>query len=503
MKEMLYGQLLRRVGTLMSNKGHNKFTRMSVENRNASTLAFFGDCPATWGHSPVFTVFEGGFRKPTRLCRVQPQQRENPRGMGGLMGSEWIVSTLGELVEIEMGQSPKGTECHSTEIGTPLLNGPTEFGSYHPYPTQFTTDPKRFSKSGDILFCVRGSTTGRMNWSDKDYAIGRGLAAFRHKEGKEYNSFLKGLIDTKLPELLSSATGSTFPNVSKNQLHELVITVPPLPEQQAIAHILGSLDDKIELNRQMNATLEGMAQALFQSWFVDFDPVIDNALAAGKEIPEEFKARAELRKALGEGRKPLPEDVRKLFPDSFQETKEMGWIPRGWGVAQIGELLELAYGKALASKFREPGPCPVYGSGGIGGYHKEALVKGPGIIVGRKGTVGSIFWENDDFFPIDTVFFVKQLQEIPLYWLYQRFSLMDIASLGSDSAVPGINRNALHQQKWVIPNSEVFQKYWHLSEKRTEKLYELKEQNALLTKLRDTLLPKLISGKLRVGEIPL
>ncbi|MDN6276835.1 MAG: restriction endonuclease subunit S, partial [Psychrobacter sp.] len=263
------------------------------------------------------------------------------------MASDWEVSTLGELAEIVMGQSPKGADCNSDGHGTPLLNGPTEFGSNHPHPTQFTTDPKKFSKKDDLLFCVRGSTTGRMNWSDKEYAIGRGLAAFRHKKGKEFQSFLKGVIDIKLPELLASATGSTFPNVSKNQLNDLEVILPPLIEQKAIAHILGSLDDKIELNRQMNETLEAMAQALFKSWFVDFDPVIDNALAAGNAIPDELLERAEQRKTIEKKDKA---DIQKLFPDAFEFTEEMGWIPKGWAVEKLEQKIDVLNGFAFKSK---------------------------------------------------------------------------------------------------------------------------------------------------------
>lgn len=197
-----------------------------------------------------------------------------------------------------MGQSPKGEDVNTTGAGIPLLNGPTEFGSRYPVPTQFTVDGKKIAKENSLLFCVRGSTTGRMNWADQKYAIGRGLASINHIEGSEYQVFAKAVIEYKLPALLVSATGSTFPNVSRDQLTGLKINLPPLPEQKAIAHVLGALDDKIELNRQMNQTLEEMAQALFKSWFVDFDPVIDNALAAGNPIPEPLQVRAEKRKKL-------------------------------------------------------------------------------------------------------------------------------------------------------------------------------------------------------------
>ena len=134
------------------------------------------------------------------------------------MGSNWSKGTLGDIAVITMGQSPKGVDCNEIQDGTPLLNGPTEFSGWHPYPTQYTTDPKRFAKEGDLLFCVRGSTTGRMNWAEQQYAIGRGIASFRHKLGKGYQAYLRALVEYKLPILLQSATGSTFPNVSKSCL---------------------------------------------------------------------------------------------------------------------------------------------------------------------------------------------------------------------------------------------------------------------------------------------
>lgn len=180
-------------------------------------------------------------------------------------------TSLESIAEILMGQSPEGITCNEDNIGTPLLNGPTEFGDKYPAAIQYTTDPKRLSQRGDILFCVRGSTTGRMNYANKEYAIGRGLAAIRHKAGLEYQPYLRGIIDFNLPQLLAAATGSTFPNVSRDQLNSLVIPAFTLSEQRKIAAVLGMLDDKIELLRAQNRTLEGMAQALFKQWFVKFD----------------------------------------------------------------------------------------------------------------------------------------------------------------------------------------------------------------------------------------
>ena len=205
---------------------------------------------------------------------------------------------LKDIAEIIMGQSPPGDSCNISKNGLPLLNGPTEFGSHHPVPVQYTTDPKKLSEEGDLLFCVRGSTTGRMNWSNQRYAIGRGLAAIRSRKNKKYSSFIKGCLEVSLPNLLMSATGSTFPSVSRDQLESIPIILPPSKKVEFIETILGTLDKRIELNKKTNETLEEIAKALFKSWFIDFDPV----------------------KAKSEGRSTgLPDEISDLFPDSFED----------------------------------------------------------------------------------------------------------------------------------------------------------------------------------------
>lgn len=167
-----------------------------------------------------------------------------------MSSNEWKEVSLGDICTIVMGQSPRGENCNKNGIGIPLLNGPIEFGEFYPKAVQYTTDVKKQSLRGDLLFCVRGSTTGRMNWSDKEYALGRGLAAIRHNLGTGYNRFIKGTIDYKMSELLKSATGSTFPNVGKDLLNSLRILVPPIEEQKSISATHSSLDERIELNNQ-------------------------------------------------------------------------------------------------------------------------------------------------------------------------------------------------------------------------------------------------------------
>ena len=148
------------------------------------------------------------------LTRGLPGQHTEFRDVPGLgtIPADWEVVRLGDVAEVIMGQSPPGSLCNRGGEGVPLLNGPTEYGPDHPEPAQWTTDAIKMSQEGDILFCVRGATAGRMNWADRDYAIGRGVAAIRHRTGPSFQRFLRALVDYNLPTLLSVVTGSTFPN---------------------------------------------------------------------------------------------------------------------------------------------------------------------------------------------------------------------------------------------------------------------------------------------------
>ena len=386
---------------------------------------------------------------------------------------------LKSIAEIVMGQSPPGNSCNSSGQGLPLLNGPTEFGSHHPSPVQFTNDPRKRAMKDDILFCVRGSTTGRMNWSDQEYAIGRGVAAIRHKKGSHYQPFLRALIVHHLPELLVQATGSTFPNVSYPQLAELVCDLPPLSEQHAIAHILGTLDDKIELNRRMNETLEAMARAIFKSWFVDFDPV--RAKTEGRDTG-------------------LPAHLADLFPDRFEDS-DLGEIPAGWSVDNLGKLIDLAYGKALREQDRRPGSIPVYGSNGQVGWHDQKLVDGPGIVVGRKGNPGFVKWAPTNFFPIDTTFFVVPKSECEsLCYLLYALEDLDLPSLSADSAVPGLNRNVAYMSTVLRPGGPVSPGFDYLIEPLFRRRLQNDEESRTLSAFRASLLPKLLSGETRVKD---
>lgn len=274
-------------------------------------------------------------------------------------------------------------------------------------------------------------------------------------------------------------------------------------EQEKVVRIIQKIDELKRLNNAQNQTLEQMSQTLFKSWFVDFDPVIDNALDAGNPIPEALQSRAELRQKIRNSTdfKPLPAEICSLFPSEFEET-ELGWVPEGWETNRLENILELAYGKALKKTERIEGDYPVYGSGGVDGSHNEFLVKGPGIIVGRKGTVGSLYWEDKDFYAIDTVFYVKPKKYFSLVYCYQLLKTLGLENMNTDAAVPGLNRNNAYRLDVIIPTQTIIAQYTNIVQTFRYKMDSNHNEINNLTNLRNTLLPKLISGELSLEDLP-
>ncbi|NLS80000.1 MAG: restriction endonuclease subunit S [Chloroflexi bacterium] len=335
----------------------------------------------------------------------------------------------------------------------PLLNGPTEFGDAHPNCTLFTTDSQRQCEPGDLIFCVRGSTTGRMNWADRVYSLGRGVCAIRGETQLD-TRFIRYCLDFSLEALLKLATGGTFPNLTKDTISEFEIPFPDV--RRKIAAILSAYDDLIEVNQRRIRILQEMAQSLYREWFVRF-------------------------------RFPGHESARWV-------ESEVGRVPEGWEVRKLGQVIELAYGKALTAENRRAGPAPVYGSSGVVGYHDEAMVQGPGIIVGRKGNVGSVHWSDTGFWPIDTVFYVQT--NLPLPYVYYNFQTQNF--LNNDAAVPGLNRNQAYLLPIVVPADPLLSRFGSMTMDVFAAIRNLRSRNANLRATRDLLLPRLISGEVEV-----
>ncbi len=286
----------------------------------------------------------------------------------------------------------------------------------------------------------------------------------------EYAPFLKGLIDYHLDDLLKISTGSTFPNVGRDDLCNLEINDYSLLDQKKIAHILGNLDDKIELNRRMNITLEAMTMALYRHYFIDFG------------LPPNVKYEAD-----------------ECPFGNLVDTDEMGPVPEGWEIGKISDILFLEYGKSLPEHKRIFGDYPVYGSNGIVGYHNEYISKGPGIIVGRKGTAGQVIRTENNFFPIDTTYYVKpKIDYYSMNTLYLILIHQKLKEMNFDSAVPGLNRNNAYDIDCIIPPQNVVKDFSKKIDHFFTLIDNINNEIPLLINTREYLLPKLISGEVKV-----
>lgn len=396
------------------------------------------------------------------------------------------------ICEIEMGQSPLGETCNLNGNGIPLLNGPTEFGEAYPLPVQFTTNPKRNSKVGDLLFCVRGSTTGRMNWADQEYAIGRGLAAIRGVNGFP-NIYVRAVLEVKLPELLTQATGSTFPNVSKNMIEEIVIPKLTPYAAQEIAAILKPIENRITLLRETNITLEAIAQALFKSWFIDFDPV-----------------HAKMQGQIPEG---MDEATAALFPDSFEES-ELGPIPNGWEFTSLDEVANFLNGLAL-QKFPPTGKndLPVIKiaqlrKGDLTGadlasnlIKPEYVIQNGDVIFSWSGSLEVEIWcggigaLNQHLFKVTSNNFEKWF-----YYLWTKNHLQNFRQIAASKATTmgHIQREHLTQAKVCVTSTKIFQVANTVFTPIIDLIIENSIKQKNLASIRDTLLPRLISGQIKL-----
>ena len=426
------------------------------------------------------------------------------------MGGNWKEYNITELYKISSGLSKPAKDFGE---GFPFLAFKDVFYNWF-LPKELTNLVKSNDKERNACSIKRGDVFLTRTSETMD-ELGMSSIARKDYPNATFNGFCKRLRPfTNIPiypeyigyflrspqfrnRLSAFSTMSTRASLNNGMIGSLKIILPPFPEQKRIARILGSLDDKIELNRQMNATLEGMAQALFKSWFVDFDPVIDNALAAGNPIPEAFAARAETRrKALADGT--ANRDVAKQFPAAFQFTEEMGWIPEGWEMAKLSELLEVKYGKA--HKNLSEGHIPVYGSGGLMRHADKSLYEGESVLIPRKGTLSNILYLNEEFWTVDTMFYtIPKIKFTPKYIFYH-LKALDFESMNVGSAVPSMTTKVLNELLILMPEKMMLQNFDVILNSYFLKIRANNTQSKTLSNLRDTLLPKLISGEIRIPE---
>ena len=318
-------------------------------------------------------------------------------------------------------------------------------------------------QANDIVIGMDGSRVGknkaRIKEEDLPLLLAQRVACVRHNELAEQDYLYYNIFSKKFVDYVNSIhTGSAIPHISQKQIEDYKILLPNLETQRRIASILSSLDRKIELNNKINADLEEMAQAIFKNWFVDFEPFKD-----GK------------------------------FVDS-----ELGMIPEGWKVGTLEDLITIKYGKD--HKKLGDGTFPVYGSGGFMRFVNSWLYDGESVLIPRKGTLDNIMYVCEKFWTVDTMFFSVPKMDYVMKYVYNYIKRFDFSKMNEGTSVPSNTAARLNKMPILIPTHEILEMYDETLCPVYNKRKMKDKESRTLSLLRDTLLPRLMSGELEVPE---
>lgn len=403
-------------------------------------------------------------------------------------------------------------------------------------------DKAKEFKCGDILFSNIRTYFKKVWYANFDGGCSNDVLVFRGNNRVDSRFLYYVLADNNFIDYtVKTSKGTKMPRGDKDAILKYSLNLPPLSEQKAIAHILGTLDDKIELNRQMNQTLEAMAQALFKSWFVDFDPVLDNALVSGNKIPEELQARAEKRRNViapdrrggsDEGARQSQQKTAKrlidsnpelaaLFPSSFVFNETLGkWIPEGWEVKKLESISpcnknswtnrnspkQVNYVDLSNTKNGDILETTIYSYEEAPSRAKRILKIGDTIFgtvrpgnrsfayIGKDGLTGStgfaVLSPSKIEYRAFTYLYTTQEEMIELF-----------AHLADGAAYPSINSSVIAESHIVYSGDVLLSRFENLAGSNISKMMSNKIESETLTQLRDRLLPELISGRVRIQNI--
>ena len=374
---------------------------------------------------------------------------------------EYTTYRLGDIAECTLGKMLD----QKKNKGNPqvyLGNVAVRWGSFNVDPSQtMLFEDKELDKyqaiKGDIVLCEGGEPGRCAIWEeDRPICIQKALHRIRVTEdiASPYYVYyyLTNLVKSGKAEPFF--TGSTIKHLPREKLISLELSLPCFEEQKRRAAIIRSLDDKIALNNRINHNLEEQAQALYKSWFVDFEP---------------FKGGQ--------------------FVDS-----ELGMIPEGWHVGTLSELLEVRYGKD--HKALKDGNTPVFGSGGLMRYAERALYNGESVLIPRKGTLNNVMYFNGPFWTVDTMFYTVERSSNVIKYCHLFLLTQDLASMNAGSAVPSMTTDILNNLPLLIPSSQVLEAFNRVLSSIYEARSQREEESNSLSQSRDTILPQLMSGAL-------
>lgn len=434
----------------------------------------------------------------------------------GKFDASFVESRLWELCDAVAGiqTGPFGSQLHQEDyvsVGTPIITV-EHLGEnrilHDGVPRVSDRDRDRLARyllrTGDIVFSRVGSVDRRALVRDAEDGwmfSGRCLRVRPNpkKIDSTYLSYFFGLPAFK-EHIRAIAVGATMPSLNTSLLSNVFVPHPEsIPEQRAIAHILGTLDDKIELNRRMNETLEELARALFKSWFVDFDPV--RAKAEGCDTG-------------------LPREIADLFPDSFEDS-ELGEVPKGWGVQPLPNLIEVNPTRSLRKDVVAPyldmanmptsGHCPdeivdrAFGSG-MKFMNGDTLVARitPCLENGKTAYVdflmeGQVGWGSTEYIVL------RPRSPLPEEYAYclarsDGFREFTIQSMTGSSGRQRVPAESLSHYLLASPPRPIAERFGSHVRPMFERVRDAANESSTLAALRDSLLPKLLSGEVRVGD---
>lgn len=295
----------------------------------------------------------------------------------------------------------------------------------------------------DVIVSARG-TVGEIAMIPHPMAFNQSCYGIRAKKDRIDSAYLYYLLKNSVQILKQRTHGSVFDTITRKTFDDLIVQVPDMGEQVKVASILSALDDKIELNRRINENLEQQAQTIYTDIFV-------------------------------------------VNTNPF------------WPQGCLSDLVAVKYGKE--HKKLADGIYPVYGSGGIMRYVERPLYEKESVLIPRKGTLNNVLYVNQPFWSVDTMFYTEMRMPNVAKFVYQFIKAKDLASMNAGSAVPSMTTDILNTIEVIIPSATALEQFETLVAPMYRAMQKNDIQSEILAKLRDSLLPKLISGEIYVSHV--
>ncbi|MDG6269423.1 restriction endonuclease subunit S [Glaesserella parasuis] len=417
--------------------------------------------------------------------------------------SSWKEYKLGEIATFYNGRAYKNTEFKVS--GTPIVRIQNLTGEGKIVYSDLNLDENKYIDYGDLIYAW-SATFGPYIWKGEKsiyhYHIWKIICNEELLDKKYFYYKLKQISDNLKD---SGGNGSIFVHITKAFMENFKVKIPSLNEQKRVSSILAYLDEKIQLNTQINQTLEQIAQTIFKSWFIDFDPVHAkaNALASGQTT--EQATQAAMTVISGKNTQELhrlqtanPEQYQQLWEiaDAFPSGVDEEGVPWGWEERYLKDVCNIVYGKGLPkNKLTEKG-FYVFGANGVIGFYDSYTYEKPQVLIGCRGTVGQVTLSYPYSFVTNNSLVIEYENScVSMYYLEKYLSNINLKEISSGSVQPQITIQNMSKVKILIPNIEILnfysEKVKEIYDKRLHHFYE----NQSLSKVRDLLLPKLLSGE--------